>query len=180
VTFREVGDSDFRQGLTRKVYDFVWVFDAWDTIRLADIDKLPLAHLPFAEHTDCIPDWYTPVLATSQARIEKDPAQVQSFMEITARGYRAAMGDPQAAADALLAGAPELDRNLVERSSRYLSTRYSTDPAAWGRQDPQVWRRFVDFLVQQGLVDKGFDVSAAYTNRFVPTAAAAEAPAPTS
>lgn len=180
VTFREVGDSDFRQGLTRKVYDFVWVFDAWDTIRLGEIDKLPLTHLAFADHTDCIPDWYTPILTTSQGRIDKDPALVETFLSATARGYRAAMAEPQAAADALLAGAPELDRDLVERSARYLSTRYVDDPAEWGRQDPAVWQRFVRFLAGEGLVGNGFDVPAAYTNRFLPAPAAVEGSTPSS
>lgn len=180
VRFREVGDSDFRQGLTRKVYDFVWVFDAWDTIRLADIDKLSLTHLPFADHTDCIPDWYTPILTTGQGRIDKDPAMVKTFLAATAQGYRAAIADPRAAADALLAAAPELDRDLVERSARYLSTRYRADPAEWGQQDAEVWQNFVAFLAKQGLVSNGFDLPAAYTNRFLPPPASVDLTPPTS
>ena len=48
--------------------------------------------------------------------------------------------------DALLTGAPDLDEDLVTASADYLSTRYADDPAAWGRQEPEVWERFADFL----------------------------------
>lgn len=168
VRFTQVGDSDYRQGLTSGHFDTVWVFDAWDVIRLRDIDGLDLDRISFADHLDCIPDWYTPILVTSEQHITKDPAMVREFMAATAHGYRDAMAQPDKAAKALLAGADGLDADLVHRSMAYLSTRYTSDPARWGRQDDAVWTRFVDFLERHDIVGDGFDVDAAFTNRFLP------------
>jgi ABC-type nitrate/sulfonate/bicarbonate transport system substrate-binding protein len=168
VRFTQVGDSDYREGMSRHHYDAVWVFDGWDVIRMADIDHVALNRIPFIDHTSCIPDWYTPILVTSQKLIDHDPALVRRFLAATAHGYRDAMADPSKAADALLAGAPGLDRNLVERSASYLSTRYSSDPQAWGQQDPKVWRTFVRFLEDHRIIKVGFDVSAAFSDAYLP------------
>lgn len=167
VRFTKVGDVDYRDGLTRHQYDTVWVFEGWDVIRIADIDKVPLATIPFAEHTDCIPDWYTPVLITSERLAAGNPALVRRFVQATAKGYRMAMADPSAAADALLAGANGLDRDLVTRSAAFLASRYAEDPDAWGRQSAAVWSRFVAFLTQQHIITPGFDSGDAFTNKFL-------------
>jgi ABC-type nitrate/sulfonate/bicarbonate transport system substrate-binding protein len=168
VRFTQVGDADYREGMSRHHYDAVWVFDGWDVIRMADIDHVALNRIPFIDHTSCIPDWYTPILVTSQKLIDHDPALVRRFLAATAHGYRDAMADPSKAADALLAGAPGLDRNLVERSASYLSTRYSSHPQAWGQQDPKVWRTFVRFLEDHRIIKVGFDVSAAFSDAYLP------------
>ncbi len=168
VRFTQVGDSDYREGLTRHQYDTVWVFDGWDVIRIADIDKVPLARIPFIEHTDCIPDWYTPILVTSERLISKEPALVRKFTRATAHGYRDAMTDPGSAAKALLAGAEGLDPDLVHRSANYLASRYAPSPSTWGHQNPKVWSTFVAFLERNKIVARGFDTRAAYTNEFLP------------
>ncbi|MCU1351606.1 MAG: hypothetical protein JWM05_815 [Acidimicrobiales bacterium] len=168
VKFAEVGEADYRAGLRRNQYDAVWIFDGWDGIRLGTIDKLPITSLRFADHTDCIPDWYTPLLAASEKMIATRPHVLKRFMAATARGYREAMRDPSAVVAPLMSASPELDRTLVTRSATYLSTRYAAAPARWGQQDPLVWTRFDAFLRTAGLVTKRVDVSAAYTNRFLP------------
>ena len=38
VTFTPLASDDFRIGLTQHQFDTAWVFDAWDTIRLRDVD----------------------------------------------------------------------------------------------------------------------------------------------
>lgn len=163
-----LASDDFRIGLSEHQFDYAWVFDAWDTIRLRDIDGMDVGTLPFADYTDCIPDWYTPLLATATSTLTGDPAMVRSFLDVLSRGYRAAMADPAAAAAALLAAAPELDPSLVRESAEYLSTRYADDPAAWGLQTSATWDGFVGFLETEGLLDEGFDTDAAWTNDYLP------------
>ncbi|HSK98599.1 MAG TPA: ABC transporter substrate-binding protein, partial [Euzebyales bacterium] len=130
--------------------------------------------LPFADHFDCIPDWYTPLLATSERLIDSDPDLVADFMEVTARGYEAAIEDPDAAADALLEAAPELDERLVRESARYLADKYRSDDLPWGVQQEQIWRDFTDFLRQAGIVQGDVAVEDAYTNDFLPEGAGSE------
>src|SRR5690606_17463223 len=96
------------------------------------------------------------------------PDDVRAFMEATARGYEHAMENPEEAADALLAAAPELDEALVRASSEYLSTRFVDAGRQWGLQDEEIWTAFVDFLVEAGLIEEAIDVPAAYTNDFLP------------
>lgn len=167
VKFAEVGDVDYRVGLDKKQYDFVWIFDGWDKIRLAEIDRVPVSTIPFIDYTDCIPDWYTPMLATTAKEISTRSDVLQRFTDVTARGYRTAMADPSAAASALLKAVPELDAELVRRSAAYLATRYADDPKAWGHQDPAVWARFERFLRGAKLINRDIDVTAAFTDRFI-------------
>lgn len=168
VEMTEVGEADYRLGLTRDQYDAVWIFDAWDGIRLGEVEGLDTETIPFTDHEDCIPDWYTPMLATSEEELDQRPEVLADFMEVTARGYREAMADPQASADALLAAVPDLDPDLVERSSEYLSTRYAEDPEQWGLMTEERWTDFVAFLVDAGLIEEPIDVDAAYTNELLP------------
>lgn len=164
----DVGEADYRIGLERDQYDVVWIFDGWDGIRLDQAD-VATNSIPFIDHTDCIPDWYTPILATSDDVEAERPEDLAAFVDATARGYRAAMDAPSAAADALLTGAPDLDEDLVTASADYLSTRYADDPAAWGRQEPEVWERFADFLDEAGMLSEPVDVDEAFTNEYLPS-----------
>lgn len=163
----DVGEADYRVGLERDQYDLVWIFDAWDGIRLQQ-EGVETNRIAFADQSDCIPDWYTPVLVTSE-RVEEERAEdLDAFLAATARGYREAMADPEAAADALLAGADDLDPKLVRASAEYLATRYADDPDAWGRFDPEVWSRFEGFLVDAGMIDAVPEGEPAWTNEHLP------------
>lgn len=163
--------DDFRIGLSEDHFDVAWVFDAWDTIRLGEIDALDVNTIAFRDWTDCIPNWYTPILTTSASTIAESPATVQAFVEVTARGYAAAMEDPQAAADALLAASPELDRALVEASSAWLASRYASSPEAWGIQDALTWERFDAWLSDGDMLDGDAQLDQAWTNDFFPESA---------
>jgi ABC-type nitrate/sulfonate/bicarbonate transport system substrate-binding protein len=169
VRFVDVGEADYRIGLQRNQYDAVWIFDGWDGIRLEQLDKVKTGELRFIDHTDCIPDWYTPLLATSTKVERSRGADLKAFMSATAHGYREAMAHPDEAVDALMEASPDLDRRLVTRSARYLATRYADDPADWGMQQAAIWSRFARFLTDNGIVDGKVDARAAWTNAYLPT-----------
>lgn len=167
VHYVQIGNADYRVGLTKKFYDFVWIFDGWEGLQFTKIDHLKTISFPFRDYGKCVPDWYTPVIATSQRLIKSDPDVVKAFMQTTRRGYQVAMRDPAAATDALMSAAPDLDRNLVRLSADYLASRYAAKPAQWGLQQKSVWSRMTKFLRQAGLIDKDIDVDDAFTNRFL-------------
>jgi ABC-type nitrate/sulfonate/bicarbonate transport system substrate-binding protein len=168
VSSVDVGDADYRIGLERDQYDVVWIFDGWDGIRLTEVEGVETSSIRFADHLDCIPDWYTPLLATSDD-VEADRADdLDAFMAATTRGYQEAMADPERSAEALLAAADDLDPVLVRASAEYLADRYASDPAAWGRQEAAVWDRFAAFLLDAGLLEEPIDVDAAWTNDHLP------------
>jgi ABC-type nitrate/sulfonate/bicarbonate transport system substrate-binding protein len=167
----EVGNVDYAVGFQQKQFDAVWVFDGWDVIRLRELEKMPVTTIPFlspAGSPECIPDWYTPLLATSGATIKARPAVVEAFLEATAAGYELARTDPATASKTLLAAAPELDAELVTKSAEYLASRYGDAGKPWGVQDAGVWQRFAAFLVDNRLLAEGTDAEAAFTNTFLP------------
>jgi ABC-type nitrate/sulfonate/bicarbonate transport system substrate-binding protein len=164
----DIGQADYRIGLQRHQYDVVWIFDGWDGIQLRDIDKVKTNELAFADHTGCIPNWYTPLLATSSRMEKQRPDDLRAFLAATARGYAQSMTNPGEAADALLKASPDLNRDLVERSARYLSTRYADSPAQWGRQRPEVWTSFATFLQRTKVVKTKVDVAEAWSDAYLP------------
>jgi ABC-type nitrate/sulfonate/bicarbonate transport system substrate-binding protein len=168
VKFIDVGDVDYLVGMEQKRFDFVWIFDAWDAIRAREIEHKEINTLPFIKYTDCIPDWYTPVLATSESMIKDHPDIVRKFMDATSRGYEYAMKNPADAAAILSKAAPEADKALMLASAKYLATRYADQGRQWGKQDLDVWTKFEQFLRDAGLTDKKVDVSKAFTNDFLP------------
>ena len=168
VEYAIIGNVDYLVGMQEDHYDFVWIFDGWDGIRYTEVLGEDVSFLSFIEYTDCIPDWYTPVIITSEELIADDPWLVADFMEATARGYRYAIAYPDEAATILLDAAPELDEALVRASAAYLAGRYTSDPDNWGRQELEVWTRFELFLREAGLTESAIDVEAAFTNDFLP------------
>lgn len=164
----DVGQADYRVGLERDQYDVVWIFDGWDGIRLRDLEGLDTNRIAFEDQLGCIPDWYTPVLASSTEVQTERADDLRAFLAATAEGYQAAMADPAAAADALLEAAPDLDPDLVEASAEFLATRYADDPAVWGRQEARIWEDFTAFLTEAGMLSEPIDPAAAWTNDFLP------------
>ncbi len=168
VEFVEVGNIDYLGGMDQDRFDFVWVFEGWDALRASQLEGRALGNILFIEHTNCIPDWYTPILITSRQLIEDDPDLVRDFLKATTRGYEHAIANPDEAATLLLEAAPELDEALVRASAVYHSTRYKAQGRAWGEQEHATWQRFEAFLRDSGLIDAPVDVGAAFTNDFLP------------
>jgi len=166
VQMVEVGNIDYLAGMEQGRFDFVWVFEGWDALRAREIESKAISTVTFVEWLNCIPDWYTPLFITSERLIADDPDLVRAFVEATARGYEAAIADPTAAADALLAAAPELDEALVRLSTEYHAPKFVGE-GGWGMQDGEVWSAFAAFLEDAGLLDAGVDTNAAYTNEFL-------------
>ncbi len=168
VKFVEVGNVDYLVGMDRNRFDVAWIFDAWDGLRASEVEHKTINRIRLVDHVDCIPDWYTPLLVTSESMISGEPDVVRNFMAATAKGYEYAMTNPNDAAKILLNAAPELDPQLVMLSAEYLATRYVDTGRPWGLQDAAIWERFEAFLREAGLTQAPIDVTKAYTNDFLP------------
>lgn len=164
----EVGNVDYLSGLEQGRFDFVWVFEGWDVLRAREVESKDVTTVKFVDYLDCIPDWYTPLIIASERTLADRPETVRKFLRATTRGYQRAMTDANAAADALLAGAPELDEALVRVSAQYHLDKYVDAGRPWGLQDLETWERFEEFLRKAGLTDRAIDVRAAFTNDFLP------------
>ncbi|MCK9485953.1 MAG: ABC transporter substrate-binding protein [Dehalococcoidia bacterium] len=166
VQMVEVGNIDYLAGMEQGRFDIVWVFEGWDALRAREVEGREVRTVPFVEWLDCIPDWYTPIFIASERVIADDPDLVRAFMGATARGYEAAIEDSSAAADALLAAAPELDETLVRAATEYHAPQFVGEEP-WGSQDGEIWATFEAFLRRAGLLQEQVDVDEAFTNEFI-------------
>ncbi|MBG92873.1 MAG: myristoyl transferase [Chloroflexi bacterium] len=168
VKYVEVGNIDYVPGMQQGRFDFVWVFEGWDVIRAKSMDGVEIKTLKFIDYTNCIPDWYTPLIASNDKLISENPDLITSFLDATNRGYEYAMSNPDEAATILLKSVPELDEQLVRKSTLYLATRYKDENSQWGYQELDIWEGFESFLLQSGITENSLEVENVYSNEFLP------------
>ncbi len=166
VEFVDVGSSDFFVATERGEVDFMWIFQGWTGIE-ADIRGIDINTIMIND-LDCVPDYYTPVIITSEQMIEERPEVVRRFLHATSRGYQVAIAQPDEAAALLLAAAPELDEELVMQSQRYLAEQYQADAPRWGEQERETWENFAQWMLDSGQIPRMLDAEAAFTNDFLP------------
>lgn len=165
--YLDVGYADAFELMARERIDFAWMYYAWTGIE-GELRGLDLDTIMLMDHFDCIPDYYTPILITSQAMIAEQPDVVAAFVQATARGFAYAISNPAQAADILSAAAPEVDADLIRASAEWLAPQYQADAPRWGQQSREVWQGFSDFLVEHGILAEGIDADAAFSNEFLP------------
>ena len=166
VEFIDVGWAEFLPITEADQVDFAWIYYAWTGIN-AELQGVDLNVIMLKDYLDCIPDYYTPILITSEAMIANDPDTVRAFVGATARGFDFAIESPAEAADILLAANPDLGADLVRASQAWLANEYRADAAQWGVQTGDVWQAYADFLIDGGIIES-FDGEGAYTNEFLP------------
>lgn len=166
VEFVDIGSTDFFVATERGDVDFVWIFRGWTGVE-AEVRGIPLTILMMND-LQCIPDYYTPVLITSERMIAEKPDLVRRFLAATSAGYRFAIEKPDAAADVLLKAAPELDATLVKRSQQYLASQYQAEAPRWGEQKLEVWRDYAQWMADRGLIARMIEPEKAFTNAFLP------------
>jgi ABC-type nitrate/sulfonate/bicarbonate transport system substrate-binding protein len=162
--------------LKSKQFDFAWIFMGWEGVQ-AQRAGIALNVFPITSY--CIPDYYSPVIVSSQAYLAANQAVVKRFLAATAEGYAYAIAHPKDAASLLVAGAPAGtfdDTGLVTASQDYLSPRYAAGAKCWGQQTLAAWTGYPKFMFQTAsLVDANgntlaepLDYAAAFTNQYLP------------
>lgn len=115
-----------------------------------------------------VPDYYELVLVANERMIREHPETIRRFLRATVRGYEDVQKDLNMGLGLLLERAPDTDRRLEERGIQLLSPLWTDGAAAFGWQDPERWRSYGDWLVENGLLPRQSDWDAAYTNEFLP------------
>jgi ABC-type nitrate/sulfonate/bicarbonate transport system substrate-binding protein len=161
-----MGTLDFATAAQVGLADFFWIYYGWEGIH-AQLLGLEFNYLPLAD-LDPVLDYYTPVLVASEATIEERPDVARRFLRALARGYVYCATSPEAAAEILIAHAPELDRELVLASQRWLAAQTERSLGAWGRQDAEVWRRFAAWALAHALIRHAVEPDGAFTNALLP------------
>ena len=161
------GYSDPLALLDERQTDLAWIFYAWQGIQ-AELQNIDLDVVMLEDWFDCIPDYYTPVLITSEETINEHPSVVEAFLTAISLGYQFTIENPDEAAGILLEAAPELDQDLVYASQNWLSPRYQSNATQWGVQELSVWENYSQWMDRYDIIPNSIDAASAFTNDFLP------------
>ncbi|MEH7525006.1 ABC transporter substrate-binding protein [Bacillus sp. JJ1503] len=165
VSIVNMGDTDFFTAVKRDI-DFAWIYYGWTGIE-AEIrgEKINMVYL--TDYSKKL-DYYTPVLATNEKKLQSNPEQVKKFLKAVSKGYKFSIDNPSEAADSLLKAAPDLDQELVKKSQEWLASRYQDDAPRWGEQKLEVWENYASWMFENQLLDKELEAKKAFTNDYLP------------
>jgi ABC-type nitrate/sulfonate/bicarbonate transport system substrate-binding protein len=158
--------TDEVSALKTKSVDAIWIFYAWAGIKMEQVG-LDTDYFTFADINPAF-DYYTPVVIAGNEFLKKDPETARAFLGALSKGYEDAVKNPEEAAGILLKAAPELDKNLVIESQKYLADKYQADVDVWGYIDPKRWNRFYNWLNENGLSNPEIPENTGFSNDYLP------------
>lgn len=165
VKMINIGSADFFTSVEKDV-DFEWIFYGWTGVeaelRGMDIDFIKL------RDEEPVLDFYTPVIIINEKMEKENPELVRKFLRATAKGYEYAINNPEDAASILVKAVPNLDKDLVINSQKYLAKEYQSDAEKWGLMDEVRWKDYATWMFEQDLIKKNIDPAKAFTNEFLP------------
>ncbi|MCR8642075.1 ABC transporter substrate-binding protein [Paenibacillus sp. N1-5-1-14] len=167
VTSINIGEADYFTAVKRDV-DFSWIYYAWTGIE-AELRKEPVNMIYLTDYSDKL-DYYTPVVIASEKLLKEKPELAKAFMAAVSKGYEYAIASPEDAANILIKAVPELNKELVIASQKWLSPRYKAEATRWGEQKRSVWENYSNWMFDHKLLEKKLDVDTAFTNDFLPKA----------
>ncbi|MBS4224341.1 ABC transporter substrate-binding protein [Lederbergia citrea] len=160
-----MGDTDFFTAAKRDI-DFAWIYYAWTGVE-AELRGEDINMIYLTDYSDKL-DYYTPVITTNEKMIKENPDTVTAFISAVSKGYNYAIENHEDAAEILIKAVPDLDPALVKKSQEWLATRYQDDAPRWGEQKLDVWKNYIEWMYEKGLLEKEINVEKAFTNEFLP------------
>lgn len=146
--------------------DSIWIFYAWAGVK-TELEGLETDYFAFAEINPVF-DYYTPVIISSNKFLEEHPDTAKAFMTALSKGYQYAIENPEEAADILCKVAPELDKELVVASQKYLTEQYQADAQYWGQIDAERWNNFYQWVNEHDLVEGEIPLDTGFSNEYLP------------
>ena len=158
--------TDEVSALKTNSVDSIWIFYGWAGVK-TELEGIATDYFAFAD-VDPVFDYYTPVIIGNNSFLEKEPETAKAFLEAVASGYEYAIENPEEAAEILCEAAPELDKELVVASQKYLANEYTADAEFWGQLDAERWNRFYEWVNQNQLTEHEVPLDFAFTNEYLP------------
>ena len=162
-----IGYADPLALIAEKKIDLAWIFYAWQGFQ-AEQQNIEINVVMMKDWFDCIPDYYTPIVITSEDTISSRPEIVRAVVGALSRGYEFAIRNPDESADLLVAAVPELDPELVKASQKWISDYYQADAPRWGEQKESVWQGYSDWMAENDILQTPISGKDAFTNEFLP------------
>lgn len=144
--------------------DAIWVYYAWAGIatELAGLDT----NMFYFKDINPVFDYYSPVIVANTDFLNDDPETAKAFLDATRKGYEYAIDNPEKASDILCEQVPELDKNLVLNSQKWLADQYKAEVSQWGYIDPARWDAFYAWLYENGLSEE-IPAGTGFTNDYL-------------
>lgn len=166
--------NDLLAMLQQRQADLVWIFYGTQGFQ-AERVGINIDFFPLNEYTDCIPDYYTPILIASEATLANHPDRTRRFLRALVEAHEFVIANPSLAAQTLAAAIPELDAAELERSVPWLARfmragSTGVEAPVWGHQRTEVWADYADWMRSVGLLGADADIGGAFTNDFLPGA----------
>lgn len=158
--------TDEVSALKTNSVDSIWIFYAWAGVK-TELEGLDTDYFAFAD-IDPVFDYYTPVIISGNEFLEENPETAKAFLSALQKGYEFAIENPEEAAEILCEAAPELDKELVAASQKYLASEYQAEAEYWGYIDAQRWNNFYQWVNDNQLVEEEVPVDTGFTNEYLP------------
>ncbi len=158
--------TDEVSALKSKSVDSIWIFYAWAGVK-TELEGLDTDYFAFAD-IDPVFDYYTPVVISGNKYLEENPETAKAFLGALQKGYEFAIENPEEAAEILCEEVPELDKDLVTASQKYLADQYQAEAEYWGYMDPERWNNFYKWVNDNQLVEDEVPLDTGFTNEFLP------------
>lgn len=157
--------TDEVSALKSKSVDAIWIFYGWAGIA-AENAGLKTDYFAFKD-IDGVFDYYTPVIIGNSSWLKKNPETAKKFLSAAKKGYEDAIKGPEGAAKILCEAAPELDKDLVVNSQKYMKDQYKAEVDQWGYIDPERWNAFYNWLNEKKLVETQIPENTGFTNDYL-------------
>ncbi|MBR2045165.1 MAG: ABC transporter substrate-binding protein [Agathobacter sp.] len=158
--------TDEVSALKTNSVDSIWIFYAWAGVK-TELEELDTDYFAFAD-IDPVFDYYTPVIISGNKFLDENPDTAKAFMSALSKGYQYAIENPEEAADILCKAAPELDKELVVASQKYLTEQYQADAEFWGQIDANRWNNFYKWVNDNDLVEGEIPLDTGFSNEYLP------------
>lgn len=158
--------TDEVSALKTKSVDSIWIFYGWAGVK-TELEDLETDYFEFAD-IDSVFDYYTPVIIANNDFLKDDPETAKAFMEALSKGYQFAIKNPEEAAEILCKATPELDKELVVASQKYLAKEYQAEAERWGYIDAERWNNFYKWVNSKKLIEGEVPLDTAFTNEYLP------------
>lgn len=157
---------DLRPALTSKRVDAI--VDAYWNIEAVELAQEGFETNVIKLADAGVPNYNELVVATGDDYAQQNPETVRKFVGALMEGHRVATEDPGAARDALLAANEELDPEVANDTLELTAPIFADGEGRVGYQDPEEWRAYVDWAVENEVLPRPVEVDEAMTNEFLP------------
>ena len=158
--------TDEVSALKMKSVDAIWIFYAWAGVK-TELEGLATDYFAFKD-IDAVFDYYTPVIIAGNRFLQEKPDVAKAFLAAVSKGYQYAIEHPEEAADILCKASPELDKELVLASQKYLANQYQAEAEYWGYIDAERWNNFYKWVNDNQLVEGEILMDTGFSNEYLP------------